>query len=69
MSSSGKTYFVVYYDHDDMGFYLDSGMSGEKFPRDTWDSVEEQWVHLDWNMDMVESVESLTEELEEKLNG
>lgn len=68
MSSSGKTYLVVYYDHDDMAFHVDSGMSGEKFPRDTWDSVEEEWVHLDQNLDMGEDIVSLTEELEEKLN-
>jgi hypothetical protein len=52
MSSSGKTYLVVAYDHTDGTFTVDTEMSLEKFRHDTWDSVEEEWCHLDKNDDM-----------------
>ena len=69
MSSSGTTYFVVAYDHDNEAFYVDNELSKDKFRHDTWDSVEERWCYLDSNLDMAEDIVSLTNELEEKLNG
>lgn len=69
MSSSGKTYFVVYYDHDDMEFYVDEGASAQKFPKDTWDKVEECWYRLDSNNEMWQDYHELTNELKEQLNG
>jgi len=63
MSSSGITYFVVTYDHDTMEFQVDSFESAEKYPRDTWDTVDEEWVHLDHNLDLVEDISSLTTQL------
>jgi hypothetical protein len=67
MSSSGKTYFVVEYDHDEETFRVDNPTSAEKFPHDTWDSVEERWCHLDVNNEMWQDITSLTNELKEKL--
>jgi hypothetical protein len=63
MSSSGITYFVVTYDHDSETFALDSFESAEKYPRDTWDTVEEKWVYLDTNLDLAEDISSLSRQL------
>ena len=69
MSSSGKTFFVVIYDHDEEAFKVDKDGSRVMFPHDTWDIVEERWCTLDTNLDMAEDLAKLTNELEEKLNG
>lgn len=69
MSSSGKTYFVVVYDHDDEAFSVDEEMAYTKFPQDTWDTVEEYWYNLDSNDEMWQDAVSLTQELKEVLNG
>lgn len=63
MSSSGKTYLVVAYDHDDGKFTVDKTMSIDKFPNDTWDTVEERWCMLNSNTDMWQDIDTLEWEL------
>jgi hypothetical protein len=68
MSSSGVTYFVVGYNHDEEKFVLDEMMFEFHFQHDTYDIVEEDWCNLDNNLDMGEDRRSLTIQLKEKLN-
>jgi len=63
MSSSGITYFVVAYDHENQTFVVDNFESADKYPHDTWDTVDEEWVYLDNNLDLAEDISSLTRQL------